>query len=927
VSTGKSSKRSDKVSERRGAGEGRSNPGGKKVLLIDGNSLMHRAFHALPPLVTREGLPTNAIYGFLTMLFRLIEEEKPDGLMVAFDKGVPVFRREQYSKYKANRDHPPEVLISQFPVLKEVLEALNIATCELEGYEADDILGTMSRKAEEEGYGVVVIVTGDRDALQLVSKQTQALITHRGIREVTRYDLPTFRKKYGIEPPQLVDVKGLMGDSSDNIPGVPGVGEKTALKLIQEYGSVEEVLENIARIQRRKLSQVLREYAQQALLSKRLATIERDAPINLEIKACTWARPDWDRVRKLFRKLEFKTLLDRIPGGEREEAVGTVAAGLVRVDEVSVVREETDLPSLVESLNRMKECAVLFEWEMRPERNGLKRVAPVAMALSPASGQVYYLDLSRLPPGIVINELAPFFEDPRVLKVGYEAKTMLAYLMREGIRVQGFRHDVAIAAYLLDPTRSGYPLDELAERYLHVTLPAREDVFGKGRAVRAWNQLAEDEAVSYLANRVDITRRLAPALETELEVRQLRELFETIEMPLVGVLAGMEVAGIRVDSQGLAAMSEEFRALIDAVTGEIYALAGTEFNLNSPKQMAGVLFERLGLPATKRTKTGYSTSAEVLEALAREHEIAAKILEYRQLTKLLGTYIDGLREVIDPCTGRVHTTFNQTITATGRISSTEPNLQNIPVRMETGRRIRKVFIPSSEGHVLLGADYSQIELRVLAHLSGDEGLQEAFRRGEDIHTRTASEVFGVHLEEVTETMRSRAKSVNFGIIYGISDFGLARDTGVSREEAREYIEQYFRRYPMVKKYLDETVQKARKDGYVTTIFSRRRYLPDINSRNRGVRSFAERTAMNTPIQGSAADIIKLAMVRVQKELCRRHLTTKILLQVHDELVFDVPVEELAEVKELVRRNMEGVVEISVPLVVEMRSGQSWYDLK
>ncbi|MGB9886641.1 MAG: DNA polymerase I [Moorellales bacterium] len=867
-----------------------------KLLLLDGNSLLHRAFHALPPLSTKQGLPTNAAYGFTTMLFKALEQEKPTHVAVAFDKARVTFRHEQYRDYKAQRPPTPEELRPQFEWVKRILSALNIPYFELEGYEADDLIGTLVRKAEEQGLESV-IVTADRDALQLVSDRTRVLLTKRGISQLATYDHRSLQEELGLEPRQIVDLKALMGDPSDNIPGVPGVGEKTALKLVREYGSLEELLSRVSEVYPPSLAEKLVDHAQQARLSKQLATIYREVPLEIDWESCRHRPPNREELLAVFRELEFKSLLKSVLGVEPEPSPARAGSSPRPWKEL---RSAEELKAYLEGIRIRGRGALALIWEGRDYfRQPLRALGLAAPDTVPAG-----YDPGRGDPRPALTRFIS--EGTPVL--AHDAKATMVSLARMGLPLWWPADDTLLMAYLREPGAANYALEELAARELKRSLEAVSPV--EAAALRA-------EAV------LD----LAAALQSQMRLLDLEKLYREVELPLTRVLAEMELCGIRVDVACLEELGKELAAGMEKVAQEIYRLAGEVFNLNSPRQLGQILFEKLGLPKGRKTKTGYSTSAEVLEELAAQHPIAAKILEYRQLMKLKSTYVDGLKPLIEPDTGKIHTTFHQAITATGRLSSAEPNLQNIPVRLELGRRLRRAFGPSAPDRVILAADYSQIELRVLAHISGDEGLIAAFHQGQDIHTRTACEVFGVSPEEVTPEMRRRAKAVNFGIVYGISDFGLARDLGISRQEAREYIDRYFRRYPGVKKYVEEIVTRARENGYVTTLLNRRRYLPDLFSRDPAVRSFGERTAMNTPIQGSAADIIKVAMVLIYRALKEKGLASQMILQVHDELIFDTPKEELASTAELVRQLMEGAFTLRVPLVVELKYGPNWYELK
>lgn len=943
----------------------------EKLLIIDGNSLANRAFYAIPMLSNSQGFITNAIYGFYNMLVKVLEEEKPEYLVVAFDKGKVVFRHEVYAEYKGTRKGMPDELRPQFPVLKDLLKIMNIALVEMDGFEADDLIGTIVRRGEGQGLSNL-IVTGDRDAFQLISPQTKVYLTRKGITEIEIYDEGLLQEKYGLSPRQMIDVKGLMGDASDNIPGIPGIGEKTAVKLVKQYGNLDEVLAHWEDFAGKKLGELLRTYREQALLSKKLATIVLDAPLTLDLAECRQKEPDYPQLIEKLRELEFKNILQNVrekwesinkgssgeidSALEGESAASPVSPEYLVLDSEQALREYLDRASAElgeadtelgqEAANRGKGAGK--QAAASGQLNLFEPDAPVPQAAQGAQSQglqgqvAFYMETERKSPrqwqivacGLKINdepsailswrdeqELASYralLQKFLVNSLGRKRKIIIHDLkavllalhdhtgriqLPPGIEKQEIR-DTLLLAYLLDPSRSPQDLWSLAQGRL--------------------NYSVRPQTVESLPLLLEALAQLGNSLYEELTGQEMSMLYQKVEMPLAFVLAKMEQTGITLDEGILGEMGQDFDASIRRLTEEIFALAGEEINLNSPKQLGVLLFEKLGLAKGKKTKTGYSTGAEVLEALAPEHEIVAKILDYRQLVKLKSTYIDGLSTLREPVSGRVYTTFNQAVTATGRLSSTEPNLQNIPIRMEEGRRIRRAFLPS-RGKVLLSADYSQIELRVLAHLACDDVLIEAFRCNQDIHARTASEVFGVPMDAVTAGMRRAAKAVNFGIVYGISDFGLGRDLGISRAEAKEYIENYFTRYQEVKAYLDRTVAEAKEKGYVTTILNRRRYLPDLHSRNFHLRSFAERAAMNTPLQGSAADIIKLAMLKLTQALQEKEPETALLLQVHDELILEVPKEKVRQVGRLVNQMMSQAYPLSVPLKVDLQTGPNWYD--
>lgn len=880
------------------------------LLIIDGNSLAHRAYHAIPPLSTSQGLVTNAVYGFTNMLLKMLASEKPRLIAVAFDKGRISFRNDDFKDYKAQRSPTPDDLRPQFPILKDVLRAMRIKIYELEGFEADDIIGTLTALAEQAGINSVII-TGDRDALQLVSPLTRVRLTRKGISEMEEYDEGKVWDRYGITPRQYVDFKGLTGDSSDNIPGVPGIGEKTATRLLKEYGTLEDILAHAGELKGRA-SELMISYGSQAELAKKLVTIHREAPVETDLEKCQWQGPDYKELLDLFKKLEFNSLIRSI---FREDPEGSKKPGKDKKD-----FPEPDLETYPVQYQHLDNNTRIKNF-IKNARNAGKLAfvteeagtGNVTAAFAIEEDRIYYLDNMYCSanaeadnPESASKVMKALFEDNTVKKYCHNGKEAIHQLQQKGIILRHLAFDTMLASYLLNPASPNKDLKDVSLEHLRAVLPGGED------------RLPAAALCIF---------QLTQLLDSKLKLLELDRLFYDVELPLVQVLADMEAEGITVDKSQLEAMSRDVGQHLEILAKDIYLLAGQEFNINSPKQLGKILFEELKLPVIKKTKTGFSTDAEVLEELAMAHEIVEKILEYRQLTKLKSTYTDGLAALVNHHTGRLHTTYHQTVTATGRLSSAEPNLQNIPIRLEMGRKIRKVFTPSREDHWLLTADYSQIELRILAHVSGDPVLINAFKNGEDIHTRTAAEVFGVPTDEVTGEMRGRAKAVNFGIIYGLSDFGLSRDIKVGRQEARRYIQNYFERYAGVKSYIDRVIREAREKGYVTTLLNRRRYLPDLFSPNRTIRNFGERTAMNTPIQGSAADIIKLAMVNIYRELAEHGFKARMILQVHDELIFDSPLEELDRLKALVRRCMENALVLEVPLVVDIKAGPNWYDVK
>ncbi|MCH5584380.1 DNA polymerase I [Shimazuella sp. AN120528] len=885
----------------------------KKLMLIDGNSILYRAFFALPLLSNSSGIHTNAAYGFAMMLVKMLEEEKPTHVLVAFDAGKMTFRHKDYEAYKGKRDKTPGELSEQVPLVQEILDAFAIQTYQQNGFEADDIIGTLAVQAEKEKINTL-IVSGDKDLFQLIADHVTVLHTKKGVTEIDRYDEAALHERYGLRPDQIVDLKGLMGDPSDNIPGIPGVGEKTALKLLAKYPTVEEIIAHPEAYSGKKLQEKLREFADDAVLSKKLATIHTEVPLPFsfaELKLQDFQR---DKVRDVFSRLEFRTLMDRVDKSplfvsdeEGEMEITTAAHDYVQIEESN--KEEWA------HLFQQSPLAVHLETDV----DNPHRAIITGIGLSSPDENVFL-------PLKVAKDWDAFriwVEDKEKQKVVYDLKRSKILLEREQIPIHGFVFDVLLAAYVLNPSETKLELSDLALQQSVGYLPSDEEAYGKGAKRKP---LTGDALASHVTKKTAKLFALYDTLQKQLEENDLTKLLCELEMPLAAVLADMEEFGVKVDKTQLEELGFTFKEKIDQLEKEIIELAGTAFNINSPKQLSEILFEKLGLPVIKKTKTGYSTGADVLEKLAPQHEIVEKILHYRQVGKLYSTYIEGLKKEI-ASDGKIHTRFNQTIAATGRLSSTEPNLQNIPIRLEEGRQIRQVFVPSEENWVILAADYSQVELRILAHLSEDPILQRAFQEDRDIHTQTAMDVFDVDTTEVSSLMRSKAKAVNFGIVYGISAFGLSQNINIPQKEAKEFIERYFATYPNVRKFMDEVVIEARKTGYVTTLLNRRRYLPDINASQFNARSFAERTAMNTPIQGSAADIIKNAMVHLYRAMQERQLKSRMLLQVHDELIFEVPPEELEEMKKLVREEMENAVPLSVPLKVDVNIGKSWYEAK
>ena len=862
-----------------------------KFLVIDGSSLIHRAFFALPPLMTKQGLHTGAVYGLCNMLLKLLGDLQPAYMAVAFDKSRKTFRTELYEDYKGQRKPTPSELSEQFPLAMKVLGTMGIPTLELDNYEADDIIGTFAVHAPEDVE--VIIVTGDRDELQLVDTRTKVYYTKRGISDIQIFDEAEFAANYeGLVPKQLIELKGLMGDASDNIPGVPGVGPKTALKLIKEYGDVETVLENIDKVSGKALKAKLADNKESALLSKKLATICTEAPVDTDIEKYALA-PLREEARTLMQDLEFRNMYDRfasVLGGAQHsfDLFGET------VEQESAPTEHVTLPAQAEQLfAALKAC---------------REAVPVAVTVSGQLPELYFSRAELLLEGKVYildsfsscwDKFDAWLADADCKKLTVDSKELYKCCLCRKVQAQGIVDDVALAAYLADPGHNSYALADLSKRYLASMLPTD----------------CENIAL------------LAVQLREQLKEYEQLALYEELELPLAPVLAKMELSGITPDMELLAQLNEDMTARIAQLEKQAMEQAGEEFNLKSPKQLGIILFERLQLPVIKKTKTGYSTDAKVLEALEGKHPLIATILEHRKLAKLQSTYLDGLKPLVNAKTGRIHTHFQQTVTVTGRLSSTDPNLQNIPTRTEEGKQIRRIFVPGAGYDYLMSCDYSQVELRILACIAHDELLLDAFRHGQDIHARTAAEVFGVPLAEVTHEMRSRAKAVNFGIVYGISDFGLAKQLDVGRKEAAGYIESYFARYTGVKKYMEDIVAKAREQGYVSTLMGRRRYLPDIRHSNFNLRSFAERTAINTPIQGTAADIMKKAMIDVERALEQAGCRSRILLQVHDELVLEVTEDERERVAELVRATMQAAASLEIPLLADVNFGKNWAETK
>ncbi|OOM06771.1 DNA polymerase I [Clostridium saccharobutylicum] len=866
----------------------------KRLLILDSNSLMNRAFYALPPLTNSDGINTNAIYGFMNMLFKMKDEINPDSIIATFDLKAPTFRHKEYAEYKAGRKMMPPELAEQFPIIKDLFKLMGIKIFELAGFEADDLIGTVSKFAENNDTEVFV-VTGDKDALQLASENTKVIITKKGVTETASYDIKSFVDEFEITPTQFIDVKGLMGDKSDNIPGVPGVGEKTAFKLIKEYGSIEEVLNNIDNIPGKKLKENLQNNVEQAVFSKKLATIMREVPIELTVEDIhNSEKENIEEIKKMLVKLEMKSILSKFKNDEPEEVCN------IEIKNIDTIEEMKEL-----LLNKSERIYIDYTLENASIYSKLE-LEYLIVGEESHGNIINFKHINAENKHEALEILKKCMEDENIKKVIHDGKNFITFLNKNNIEIRGFDFDTAIASYLIDSSKSQYEILELVNHYIGDN-PSGDGISFKGMLS------------TYL-----------PVLYKELKERLHKEdmdkLYYEVEHPLIYVLSSMESIGFNINEGMLDELKTKFKKEIDETQAEIYKLSEEEFNISSPKQLGKILFEKLDLPVIKKTKTGYSTNQEVLEKLMDKHEIIPKIMYYRQITKINSTYVEGLKNVIDE-DGRIHSNFNQTVTTTGRLSSTEPNLQNIPVRHEMGKEIRKVFIPMEDGDILVSCDYSQIELRVLAHIADDANMIDAFKHHSDIHTKTASEVFKVPVEEVTSLMRSRAKAVNFGIVYGISAFSLAQDLKISKKEAEEYMSIYFDRYPKIKGYLEDVVEEAKDKGYVLTILNRRRFIPEIKSSNKIVKALGDRLAMNAPIQGSAADIIKLAMVNVYKKLNEKKLKSELILQVHDELILNAKKDEFEEVKKLVVEEMENAIKLKVDLDVDVNSGSTWYEAK
>lgn len=884
----------------------------KKIVIIDGNSLINRAYYAVQrPMITREGIYTQGVYGFINMLNKIEADYSPEYLTVAFDLKAPTFRHLEYEDYKAGRKAMPAELVMQMPLIKEVLRGMNIRILELEGYEADDIIGTVARTAEI--YGIEpLIITGDKDALQLVTENTKVLITKRGITDFEIYDPEKMKERYGLTPAQFIDLKGLMGDSSDNIPGIPGVGEKTGIKLLEQFGSVEALLARTEEISSGKLRTKVEENAQLAVMSKRLATINTNVPIEFDMEEFKLTEPDYEALIKIYTRLEFNSFLKKM-----KLPASTANKEKAAFKELEVSRE------IVENASSVKDKLSCLKGEVYVKVfSDISHIEPpyIEGAFFMDDSSAFYVDSESVP----VAEITDILNELGLSFIGHEIKDDMYCLMGQGLKNFRIVFDTAVAEYVLEPTKSSYDLKNMVLEKLHSDIDTEQEALSGGQL-----DFFEDNRKKLLDKGVKLgsaVKTLRKLQQQKLEEENLVKVFEEAELPLIEVMASMEIEGIKVSGQFLEEFGSELKDRISELEEQIYAQAGCEFNINSPFQLGNVLFENLKLtPAGKKTKRGYSTSADVLEKIKDKHPIVNSVLVYRNLTKLNSTYVEGMKPLI--CSdGKIRAHFRQTVTATGRISCTEPNLQNIPIRQELGRTLRRAFT-ADDGHVLIGADYSQIELRVLAHLSGDDDLIKAFNNGDDIHKATASRVLGVPFDKVTPQERSRAKAVNFGVIYGMSGFGLSEELNISRKEAEKYIQEYFAKHRKVKEYMDSQISLCRERGYSETILGRKRPIHEINAASYMVRQLGERLAMNSPIQGSAADIIKLAMIKVYGRLKESFPDTKLILQVHDELILCAPAKDKEAVKELLRESMETAASLSVKLIADVNEGYSWYDLK
>ena len=878
----------------------------KTLMLIDGSSLIFRAFFALPNLTNNDGVMTNGVYGFLTMYQNAFDKYNPDSVLVAFDRSGKTFRHDEFKDYKATRDKMPSELSYQFGILKDILDSMKVAYTDLDGFEADDIVGTYADMGQEAGYEVVII-TGDRDYLQLVDENITVYLTKKGISDMVEYNLSTIKEEYGLTPQQLIDVKGLEGDKSDNIPGVDGIGPKKAIGYIQKYGSIEGLYDHIDETSGKKTKQTLIDSESIAYMSKKIGTIIKNAPVEIELSDLELTEPDYPALKEKFSKYNFNKFLEKIEG----------QVDVADTDREFEYLETDDYKGLIDSINKNKE----FTFKSFFDGQNYIHSQIYKLAIKTIDCKTYIIKADDE----FVSKFKDIFADKNIIKNSFDIKEDVVLLNKLGIDVALPYDDTMLMHYLIDPSRSSYDVKTLSQIYSDFELISEVDLIGKGAKTKKYEDIDQDELNSYIASVLYTIENSKEKLVDELKSYKMYDLYQDIEIKLSKVLADMEIAGFVTDIKVLENLKAEIDEVLEGLTREIYELAGSEFNINSTKQLGEVLFKDLDLPVIKKTKTGFSTDASVLEKLRDEHQIIPKIEQYREMYKLRSTYIEGLESAIDE-DGRIRSTFRQSIASTGRLSSTEPNLQNLPIRTEEGRKIRKAF-KASPGKILIDADYSQIELRILASLSEDENMIDAFINGVDIHTKTASEVFDRPLEEVTKVERYNAKAVNFGIIYGISDYGLSQNLNIPRPLAKDYIEGFFEGYPNVKKYMDNIIKKAREDGFTETLFNRRRYIPEITSKNFNVRSFGERVALNTPIQGTAADIIKIAMIKTDENLKKADLDAQIILQIHDEIILESSIEDKQKAIEILRQSMESAASLKVPLLVEIDTGESMYESK
>ena len=911
----------------------------EKFVLIDGNSIMNRAFYGImgsKMLTTKDGKYTNAVYGFLAIMFKLLEDVKPKYMAVSFDLKAPTARHKMYEGYKANRKGMPDELAEQMPIIKEILRAMNIDIVEMEGYEADDVLGTLSRYGEKQGLEVIIL-SGDRDTFQLATNKITIRIPHTkgGKSETDEYDEKKIEEKYGLKPKQLIEVKGLQGDSSDNIPGVPGIGEKTALKLIQEYGSIDNLYKKIEEEKddlKGKQREKIIENKELAILSRTLGTINVEVPIKDDLNDFKVEEWDKEKVLEIFKELNFNRYIERF--NLRGENSSNKETEEIKEAKDLYKKQEKSIEEITEFVIKEKEI-IFYLWKekVEDEEKIIKEEISGISIHNRNENIVYYTKIENKEE---LEKLKTIFESSKIKKIGIDLSKTYILLKQSGINLKGIDYDIAIAAYILNPTDNKLKIEDLMMKYLEIDadeLLGEEEKEEKQEQINLFeteenkkNKEVSEREIEKNCLYTYVIGKIKEITKEKLEEINCLELFNKIDMPTVEVLSNMQWNGMYVDKEELENFGKELTSKLEALTKIIYEMAGEEFNINSPKQLGEILFEKMKLPVIKKTKKGYSTDVEVLEKLKKEDPIIEQLLEYRQLMKLNSTYVEGLKPYINPKTKRIHSFFHQTITATGRISSTEPNLQNIPTRFELGKRLRKVFKPE-EGYLYVDADYSQIELRVLASISEDKHMVEAFKKGEDIHKQAASKVFKTPIEEVTKEQRTNAKAVNFGIVYGISDFGLGEQLGIGRKQAKVYIDEYLNEYSGIKKYMDNVIEEAKEKGYVETLFNRRRYIPELKSNNYLVRQFGQRAAMNTPIQGTAADIMKIAMIKVFKEIEKRGLKSKIVLQVHDEMMIEAPVSEVQEVKDIIKECMETATKLNVPLVAELSEADNWYECK